>query len=141
MAVIAAGCAIMEPRRNHELAELAVAITSMGNVEDKVHKNHRKTLGLLRDLRGACSVGVIAEGPALVIAAVFAPLLSMVIFPGTPCRSMARSKNAPSAEVISLGAQKEVDGVAIAIDHAVQRLPLAADVDVGLVHSPVPATS
>ena len=28
----------------------------------------------------------------LVIAAVFAPLLSMVIFSGTLCRSMARSK-------------------------------------------------
>jgi len=29
-----------------------------------------------------------------VIAAVLAPLLSMVIFTGTPCRSMARTKNA-----------------------------------------------
>jgi sulfoacetaldehyde dehydrogenase len=61
--VSAAGWAIMEPTRNRELAELAVADTSIGNVDDKVRKNHRKTFGLLRDLLGAKSVGVIAEYP------------------------------------------------------------------------------
>jgi sulfoacetaldehyde dehydrogenase len=61
--VAAAGWAILEPARNRELAKLAVADTSIGNVEDKVRKNHRKTLGLLRDLQGARSVGVIAEYP------------------------------------------------------------------------------
>jgi len=60
-AVAAAGWAIVEPSRNRELAELAVRDTGMGNVEDKIAKNRRKTLGLLRDLRGAKSVGVIAE--------------------------------------------------------------------------------
>ena len=64
MAVVAAGWAILEPGRNRELAELAVADTGIGNVEDKVRKNHRKTLGLLRDLRGALSVGVISQDPA-----------------------------------------------------------------------------
>ncbi len=59
--VLAAGWAIMEPGRNRRLAERAVADTGIGNVEDKVRKNHRKTLGLLRDLAGAKSVGVIAE--------------------------------------------------------------------------------
>jgi sulfoacetaldehyde dehydrogenase len=62
--VAAAGWAIMEPGRNRELAELAVLDTGIGNVEDKVRKNHRKTLGLLRDLQGAKSVGVIAEDAA-----------------------------------------------------------------------------
>lgn len=62
--VAAAGWAIMEPARNRELAELAVADTGIGSVEDKVRKNHRKTLGLLRDLAGAKSVGVIAEDAA-----------------------------------------------------------------------------
>ncbi|MBL8325707.1 MAG: aldehyde dehydrogenase family protein [Rubrivivax sp.] len=62
--VTAAGWAIMEPARNRELAELAVADTGIGNVADKVAKNHRKTLGLLRDLQGARSVGVIAEDAA-----------------------------------------------------------------------------
>jgi sulfoacetaldehyde dehydrogenase len=59
--VAAAAFAIMEPSRNRELAERAVADTGLGNIEDKVAKNHRKTLGLLRDLAGARSVGIIAE--------------------------------------------------------------------------------
>ncbi|MBL8478022.1 MAG: aldehyde dehydrogenase family protein [Sterolibacteriaceae bacterium] len=53
----------MEPGRNRALAEMAVRDTGLGVVEDKVTKNHRKTLGLLRDLKGAKSVGVIAEYP------------------------------------------------------------------------------
>ena len=63
LAVLAAGWAILEPGRNRELAELAVSDTGVGNVADKMRKNHRKTLGLLRDLQGAKSVGVIAEDP------------------------------------------------------------------------------
>jgi sulfoacetaldehyde dehydrogenase len=59
--VAAAGWAIVEPRRNRVLAELAVADTGIGDVEDKVRKNHRKTLGLLRDLAARRTVGVIAE--------------------------------------------------------------------------------
>ena len=62
--VSAAGWAIIEPARNRALAELAVADTGIGNVEDKIRKNHRKTLGLLRDLHGAKSVGAIAEDAA-----------------------------------------------------------------------------
>jgi sulfoacetaldehyde dehydrogenase len=61
--VAAAGWAIMEPERNRRLAELSVADTGVGNVPDKVTKNYRKTLGLLRDLKGAKSVGVTAEYP------------------------------------------------------------------------------
>ena len=59
--VVAAAWAIMEPGRNRELAELAVRDTGLGDVEDKVRKNYRKTLGLLRDLKSAVSVGVISE--------------------------------------------------------------------------------
>ncbi len=59
--VSAAGWAILEPQRNRELAELAVAATGIGDVNDKISKNHRKTLGLLRDLQSAKTVGVIAE--------------------------------------------------------------------------------
>ena len=62
-AVTAVGWAIMKPERNRELAEIAVRDTGLGNVEDKVVKNHRKTLGLLRDLKGAISTGVLAEYP------------------------------------------------------------------------------
>ncbi|MBC7710544.1 MAG: aldehyde dehydrogenase family protein [Rhizobacter sp.] len=60
----AAAWAIMEPSRNRALAELAVRDTGLGNVADKVQKNHRKTLGLMRDLHGAKSVGVIADDRA-----------------------------------------------------------------------------
>jgi sulfoacetaldehyde dehydrogenase len=62
-AVTAVGWAIMKPGHNRELAEIAVRDTGLGNVEDKVIKNHRKTLGLLRDLKGAISTGVIADYP------------------------------------------------------------------------------
>ncbi len=61
--VTAAGWAIMNPEHNKILAELAVKDTGLGNVADKITKNHRKTLGLLRDLKGAISTGVIAEYP------------------------------------------------------------------------------
>ncbi len=61
--VTAAAWAIVEPDHNRQLAEIAVRDTGMGRVEDKMEKNLRKTLGLLRDLRGAKSVGIIAEHP------------------------------------------------------------------------------
>jgi sulfoacetaldehyde dehydrogenase len=63
-AVVGCGWAIMEPTRNRLLAELAVADTGLGDAADKMTKNYRKTLGLLRDLEGAKSVGVIAEDAA-----------------------------------------------------------------------------
>ena len=56
--------AIYRPDRARALAELAVRDTGLGNVEDKIAKNRRKTLGTLRDLTGARSVGVIREDPA-----------------------------------------------------------------------------
>jgi len=62
-AVAAAAWAIMAPERNRRLAEQAVRDTGFGDVEDKVRKNHRKTLGLLRDLDGQRTVGVITEDP------------------------------------------------------------------------------
>jgi sulfoacetaldehyde dehydrogenase len=62
-AAVAAGWALVEPSRNRELAELAVRDTGLGNVADKIAKNRRKTMGLLRDLQRAKSVGVIDEDP------------------------------------------------------------------------------
>ena len=61
--VTAAGWAIVDPPHNRALAERAVADTGLGNVPDKIAKNRRKTMGLLRDLRGAKSVGVILDDP------------------------------------------------------------------------------
>ena len=62
-AALACGWAIMKPANNRALAETAVRDTGLGDVADKITKNHRKTLGLLRDLAGVRTVGVIAEHP------------------------------------------------------------------------------
>lgn len=61
--VSAAGWAIMQPEHNRTLAEMAVRDTGLGNVDDKIQKNYRKTLGLLRDLKNTKTVGIIAEYP------------------------------------------------------------------------------
>jgi sulfoacetaldehyde dehydrogenase len=71
---LAAGWAILEPGRNRSLAELAVTDTGIGDVDDKIRKNHRKTLGLLRDLQAARTVGVIAEDPATGITEIARPV-------------------------------------------------------------------
>ena len=62
-AVTAAAWAIVEPGRNCALAEIAVRDTGLGLAADKFAKNRRKTIGLLRDLEGAKSVGVISADP------------------------------------------------------------------------------
>lgn len=62
-AAAAAAWAIMEPSRNRRLAELAVRDTGLGNVDDKFRKNWRKTLGLLRDLHGQKTCGIVASDP------------------------------------------------------------------------------
>ena len=64
LVVEAVAWAILEPKRNRELAELAVKDTGLGDVEDKFKKNFRKTLGLVRDLKVAKTVGVISENLA-----------------------------------------------------------------------------
>jgi sulfoacetaldehyde dehydrogenase len=61
LVVEAVAWAILEPNRNQELAELAVKDTGLGDVADKFKKNFRKTLGLIRDLSTAKTVGVIFE--------------------------------------------------------------------------------
>jgi sulfoacetaldehyde dehydrogenase len=72
--VLAAAWAIMEPSRNRTLAAMAVRDTGLGDVADKFAKNHRKTLGLLRDLKGAKSVGVIGEDAARGITEIARPV-------------------------------------------------------------------
>jgi sulfoacetaldehyde dehydrogenase len=61
--VTAVGWAVVDPEHNLALAETAVQDTGLGNVADKVAKNRRKTMGLLRDLAQAKSVGIISEDP------------------------------------------------------------------------------
>lgn len=73
-AVTAVAWALVDPTRNHELSEMAVATTGLGNVMDKETKNRRKTMGLLRDLREARTVGVIAEYPELGLVEIARPV-------------------------------------------------------------------
>jgi len=61
--VTAVGWAIINDDNNRLLTEMAIKDTGIGKYEDKLLKNYRKTLGLLRDLKGAKTVGVIAEYP------------------------------------------------------------------------------
>ena len=106
-AVAAAGWAIVEPTRNRELAELAVAATGIGNVDDKIRKNHRKTLGLLRDLRGAKSVGVISEDAAAGIVEIARPVgvvcaITPSTNPGaTPANKIINALKARNAVVVA----------------------------------------
>jgi sulfoacetaldehyde dehydrogenase len=72
--VTAAGWAIVNPERNRQLAELAVGDSGLGNVVDKIAKNRRKTIGLLSDLQGAKTVGVIARLPALGLTEIARPV-------------------------------------------------------------------
>ena len=70
----AAAWAIMEPARNRALAELAVETTGLGNVADKITKNHRKTLGLMRDIAGVATHGVISDDPETGITEIARPM-------------------------------------------------------------------
>lgn len=66
--------AIMEPERNRALAELAVETTGLGNVDDKIIKNHRKTLGLMRDISEARTCGIISDDPETGITEIARPM-------------------------------------------------------------------
>ena len=61
LACQAVGWALMQPEQNQKLAELAVRETGLGNVPDKIKKNHNKTLGLLRDIKDVKSFGHVSE--------------------------------------------------------------------------------
>src|SRR5688572_25408104 len=105
--VAAAGWAILEPARNRALAELAVRDTGIGDVEDKVLKNHRKTLGLLRDLHGMKTVGVISEDAATGITEIARPVgVVCAITPSTnpaatPANKIINSLKARNAVIVA----------------------------------------
>lgn len=105
--VAAAGWAILEPARNRALAELAVRDTGIGNVEDKVLKNHRKTLGLLRDLHGRTTAGVISEDHATGVTEIARPVgVVCAITPSTnpaatPANKIINSLAARNAVIVA----------------------------------------
>ena len=59
--VTAVAWSICNPTNNKLISDLAVSTTGLGKVDDKILKNKRKTLGLLRDLKNVKTVGVIKE--------------------------------------------------------------------------------
>lgn len=82
--VTAAAWALVNRHNNRLLAELTAEETGLGNAEDKFDKNWRKTIGLLRDLNGALSVGVIAEYPEKGIIEIARPVgLIAAVIPST----------------------------------------------------------
>ena len=77
----------MEPERNRYLAELAVQTTGLGNVPDKIIKNHRKTLGLMSDIKEAVTYGILSDDPTTGITEIARPkagLLARLCRPLTP---------------------------------------------------------
>ncbi len=106
-AATAAGWAIMEPSRNRMLAELAVKTTGLGNVTDKITKNHRKTLGLMRDIAGVQTFGVVKEDPDCRITEIARPIgLIGSVVPSTnpaatPANNIINSVKCGNAIVIS----------------------------------------
>ena len=106
-AATAAGWAIMEPSRNRMLAELAVETTGLGNVADKIIKNHRKTLGLLRDIAGVQTFGVVKEDPESRMTEIARPIgLIGSVVPSTnpaatPANNIINSLKCGNAIVIS----------------------------------------
>jgi sulfoacetaldehyde dehydrogenase len=62
-AVTALAWSIYKPQNARKLAEIAVDVTGIGEVESKVVKNQRKTFGTLRDLLRVKSTGAIEQIP------------------------------------------------------------------------------
>ena len=60
-AVTALAWSIYKPQNARRLAEIAVDVTGIGEVESKVVKNQRKTFGTLRDLLRVKSTGIIEQ--------------------------------------------------------------------------------
>ncbi len=61
---VAVGWSVYNDENIRKLAELAVAETGMGRVEDKITKHKLKVIGVLRDFRGVRTVGLMEEDPA-----------------------------------------------------------------------------
>lgn len=103
----AAAWAIMEPARNAALAQLGVQTTGLGNVADKITKNHRKTLGLMRDIAHAQTYGILSDDPTTGITEIARPLgLIGAVVPSTnpaatPANNVINSLKCGNAIILS----------------------------------------
>lgn len=123
--VAATAWAIYEPTRARHLAEVGVRDSGLGNADDKFAKNQRKTMGTLRDLTGAKSVGVIAEyngiteyaKPMGVIAAV-CPSTNPAATPANKAMMALKGRNA----VVLAPSPKGASTCALLVDYIHQEL-------------------
>ena len=85
------------------LAEAAVADTGMGNVPDKIKKHKAKIFGVLKDLRGVPSVGLIEEDKAkgirkyakpVGVVGALTPVTNPTATPGSNGLSILKGRNA-----------------------------------------------
>ena len=118
----AVGWAIMEPTRNRALAELAVKTTGLGNVADKITKNHRKTLGLLRDIADAKTYGIVSDDPTTGVTEIARPIgVIGAVVPSTnpaatPANNIINALKSGNAIVLS-PSPKGVESCALLLDY------------------------
>lgn len=122
MAALAAAWALMEPERNEALSRQAVEQTGLGNVADKMTKNHRKTLGLLRDIADVSTVGVVRELPEQGLTEIARPIgVVGAVVPSTnpaatPANNVINALKCGNAIILS-PSPKGVDVCAVLLDH------------------------
>ncbi len=118
----AAAWAIMEPTRNKAMAELAVRTTGLGNVVDKITKNHRKTLGLMRDIADVRTCGIIEDDPETGITKIARPIgVIGAVVPSTnpvatPANNIINALKCGNAIILS-PSPKGIDGCAMLLKH------------------------
>jgi sulfoacetaldehyde dehydrogenase len=100
---VAAGWQVFKDDNIAELAEMAVAETGMGNVPDKIKKHKGKILGVLKDLRGSKSVGLIEYdeikgiskyGKPVGVVGALTPVTNPTATPGSNALSILKGRNA-----------------------------------------------
>lgn len=84
-------------KRAEEIGKLAIEETQMGVYEHKVLKHQKKTLGVLRDLEGVKTTGVIEEDPAKGLIKIAKPVgVIGALTPVTNCEATLPSKALPA---------------------------------------------
>ncbi len=141
---------LMQPERNRTLAEIAVSETGLGRAEDKVTKNHNKTLGLMRDLKGVTAFGHIEDNTQLGLSSYLRPKgVVAAIVPSTnplatPVNNIINALKTGNA-IILAPSPKGVRPLHLLLDHIHRALAeievLGKGPDGGIAHSLVQMVS
>jgi len=84
-------------KRSEEIAHLAIEESSMGIYEHKLLKHQKKTLGVLRDLQGVKTTGVIEEDPEKGLIKIAKPVgVIGALTPVTNCEATLPAKALPA---------------------------------------------